>query len=53
MTDGYLVNLDRMHRILSVDRERGTITVQAGIRLHELNRQLAARGLAMSILGPC
>ena len=49
MTDGHLVSLDGMNRILEVD---GTdVTVQAGIRLHELNAQLFDRGLALPNLG--
>src|SRR6186997_2245254 len=49
MTDGHLVSLDGMNRVLEVD---GTdVTVQAGIRLHELNAQLFARGLALPNLG--
>jgi L-gulono-1,4-lactone dehydrogenase len=49
MTDGHLVSLDGMNRILEVD---GTdVTVQAGIRLHELNAQLFERGLALPNLG--
>ena len=45
-TDGYLVNLDRMARLVRVDRSRGPdqiyVTVQAGIRLHALIRALQA-----------
>ena len=49
MTDGHLVSLDGMNRILEVD---GTdVTVQAGIRLHELNAALFERGLALPNLG--
>jgi L-gulonolactone oxidase len=49
MTDGHLVSLDAMNRVLAVE---GTdVTVQAGIRLRELNAQLADRGLAMPNLG--
>lgn len=50
-TDGVLVNLDRLDRVLSVDRERGLFTVEAGIRLHALNEALDAHGLAMPVLG--
>lgn len=51
MTDHWLVNLDRLNAVLSVDRANNHVTVQAGMRLHELNDQLALRGLAMPILG--
>jgi L-gulonolactone oxidase len=49
MTDGHLVSLDLMNRILSVN---GTdVTVQGGIRLRDLNDQLFDRRLAMPNLG--
>ncbi len=50
-TDGVLLNLDRMQRVLSVDRERRRVTVQAGIRLFELNERLAEVAMAMPNLG--
>jgi L-gulonolactone oxidase len=40
-----------MRRVLSVDRRNEQITVEAGIRLNELNERLAAEGLALSSLG--
>ena len=49
MTDGHLLSLERMNRVLHVDGH--DVTVQAGIRLHELNEELATRGLAMPNLG--
>src|SRR5438067_5766510 len=48
-TDGVLVNLDRLSRVLSIDGER--VTVEAGIRLDALNETLAARGLALGVIG--
>ena len=49
MTDGDLISLDAMRRVLRID---GTdVTVQAGIRLCDLNEQLAGQGLAMPNLG--
>ena len=52
MTTGHLLSLDSMHRIVGVGGPDGLdVTVQAGIRLHELNEQLARRGLAMPNLG--
>jgi L-gulonolactone oxidase len=50
-TDGVMVSLDDYRDVLSVDREKGTITVQAGIRLRDLNEALAREGLGMSNLG--
>ncbi|HSS11271.1 MAG TPA: D-arabinono-1,4-lactone oxidase, partial [Acidimicrobiales bacterium] len=50
-TDGVQVSLDNYGRLLHVDRERGRVTAQAGIRLSVLNEALAARGLALENLG--
>ena len=54
-TDGYLVNLDRMARLVRVDRSRGPdqiyVTVQAGIRLHALIRALQAHDLTLPVVG--
>jgi L-gulonolactone oxidase len=48
-TDGVMVDLGRMNRVLAV--EGNEATVEAGITLHELGPQLAARGLAMENQG--
>ena len=48
-TDGTLLRLDALDRVLAVDGER--VRVEAGIRLHALSRELLARGLAMPNLG--
>jgi FAD-linked oxidoreductase len=54
-TDGVQLDLDRLNALHLVERDPGTgnalVTVGAGIRLHELNRVLAERGLAMQNLG--
>ena len=49
MTDGHLVRLDALDRLLAVDG--CDVAVQAGIRLHALNEQLAGLGLALPNLG--
>ncbi len=49
MTDGDLLSLDALDRVLAVDGH--DVTVQAGIRLRDLNEALAAHGLAMPNLG--
>ncbi len=49
MTDGHLLSLDTLDQVLGVDGN--DVRVQAGIRLHRLNDELAARGLAMPNLG--
>jgi FAD-linked oxidoreductase len=49
MTEGHLVSLDRLDRVLDVSGD--LVTVQAGIRLHALNDRLAELGLALPNLG--
>ena len=51
LTDGIALRLDRLSGLRELDRESGLVTVHAGTPLHELNRLLAANGLAMSNLG--
>jgi L-gulono-1,4-lactone dehydrogenase len=50
-TDGLLLSLDDLAAVQHVDRARGRVTVQAGIRLHRLTAELAAVGLALPNLG--
>jgi FAD-linked oxidoreductase len=49
LTDGVLLSLDAMDRIVSVDRH--VARVQAGVRLHTLGPMLAERGLALENQG--
>lgn len=51
LTDGNLVQLDNYQRVLKTDALQGQVTVEAGIKLHRLNDELARRGLAMPNLG--
>jgi L-gulonolactone oxidase len=51
VTDGVRVDLGSHASLVSVDRDRRLVTVQAGMRLHTLNEVLAAAGLAMPNLG--
>jgi L-gulonolactone oxidase len=51
LTDGVLVRLDRLDRVLDVDREGATVRVEAGIVLGDLNRRLDDLGLALENLG--
>lgn len=51
LTDGTLVRLDGLARVLDVDRATGTVTAEAGITLHELSRGLEREGLALENLG--
>ena len=51
LTEGLLLSLENMSRILDVDASSGRIRVQAGITLHELNERLAEYDLALENLG--
>jgi len=50
-TDGDLVDLASYDRVLAIDPQACTVTVQSGIRLTQLNRVLADHGLAFENLG--
>lgn len=51
LTDGMLVSLDRMNRVVAVDRSSGAARVQGGITIHDLNIELARHGRALENLG--
>src|SRR3954468_7965590 len=51
VTEGTLISLDHLHRVLDADAASGLVRVEGGIRLHALTRELHARGLAMPNLG--
>jgi FAD-linked oxidoreductase len=51
LTDGLLVRLDRLDRVLAADRATGRVKVEAGIVLSELNERLDDLGLAFENLG--
>ena len=51
VTDGRLVRIEALQGIRSIDREKMEVRVGAGTTLNELNRLLAAEGLAMANLG--
>jgi FAD-linked oxidoreductase len=51
LTDGLLLSLDRMDRVIEIDREAGLVKVEAGITLRALNDVLAANGLALPNMG--
>ncbi len=50
-TDGRLLSIDALDRVVDVDRDALTVTVEAGITIRALNQELAARGLALRNLG--
>ena len=51
LTDGTLLQLDRMRRVLEVDSTSGLVRVEAGISLNELSEALWAHGLGFENLG--
>ena len=51
LTDGVLLDLSRMARLLSVDRAACQVTVQAGMVLRRLNALLAGHGLGLTNMG--
>src|SRR4051794_36775092 len=50
-TDGTLLSLERLDRVLDVDRGSRLVRAEAGIRLHRLVRELHVHGLALPNLG--
>jgi L-gulono-1,4-lactone dehydrogenase len=50
-TDGSLLHLGRLNRVLDADPASGLVRAEAGITLVELNRALHERGLALPNLG--
>lgn len=51
LTDGTLLSLERMNRLVAVDRASGLVRVEAGITLRELSEVLDEHGLAFRNLG--
>lgn len=51
LSDSVLVDLSGYGRILGIDPDARTVTVQAGARLHDLSLSLWPRGLAFTNLG--
>lgn len=47
----FMINIDNLDRILSVDKEKHRVTVEAGMSLHKLHQVLQENGLALSNLG--
>jgi L-gulonolactone oxidase len=50
-TDGTMIDLGAMQRVRDADPATGLVTVEAGITLRRLGRELAARGLALENQG--
>src|SRR3954447_22062541 len=51
LTDGTMVRIESLDRILEVDRAAGLVKAEAGITLHELSRRLDRHGLALENMG--
>ncbi|KAK2768371.1 D-arabinono-1,4-lactone oxidase [Arachnomyces sp. PD_36] len=50
-TSAWTLNLDNFNRVLDIDRETGIVTVESGIRLRELRKELENNGLMLRNLG--
>jgi FAD-linked oxidoreductase len=50
-TDGLMLQLDRLNRIIDVDRDSGLVKVEGGIGLRDMNERLHQHGRAMENLG--
>src|SRR5687767_10725824 len=50
-TDGTMIRMDRMNRVLDLDRDAGLAKVEGGIVIRDLSERLAAEGLALENLG--
>lgn len=51
MTNGHLINLDKINKVIKVDKEKKQVTVQAGIRLKQLTEFLATQNLSLKNVG--
>ncbi len=51
LTEGTMLRIELLDRILEVDRSSGLVKVEAGIGLRELSRRLDSLGLALENLG--
>src|SRR5882757_3547090 len=50
-TDGVMLDMSGMQRILDIDHSTGRVTVEGGIKLHALGPLLAEHGLALANQG--
>jgi L-gulono-1,4-lactone dehydrogenase len=51
LTNGAMIRIEALNRVLDADRESGLVKVEAGITLRDLSASLWERGLAMENLG--
>lgn len=50
-TGGTMLRLDRLNRLLDVDRDSGLVKVEAGINLRDMNERIWGHGMALENLG--
>jgi L-gulonolactone oxidase len=50
-TDGTMIRMDRMNRVLDIDRSGSLAKVEGGIVIRDLSERLAAEGFALENLG--
>ena len=50
-TDGVMVDMTGLHRVLDADSSSGLVTIEGGAKLHTLGPQLAERGLGLENQG--
>jgi L-gulonolactone oxidase len=50
-TDGHMLRLERMNRVLEIDRGSGLVKVEGGIGLRDLSEHLYSNGLALENMG--
>ncbi|CAI2163959.1 9019_t:CDS:2 [Funneliformis geosporum] len=50
-TEGIMINMEKLNKIIEVDIEKKTVVVEAGARIDKLNECLWKHGLALSNLG--
>ena len=50
-TDGVMIDMTGLQRVLDADRDSGLVRLQGGIKLHQLGKELAALGLALENQG--
>ena len=50
-SEGIIMSLTKMNKILHIDPEKMTVRCQSGVRIYELCEALAPHGLAVGTLG--
>lgn len=51
MSDGIIISFEKLNKILEVDAQNATATVQPGVKIHDLCEVIKPHGLAMGTLG--